>query len=457
MMVKTQNFDLIIIGAGSGLNVIPEGLNVAVVEKGPMGGTCLNRGCIPSKILIHSADIIEEIKKAKDYGIDVKLQKVNLAKITTRASRLVDNDSNNIEKGIRSSDNIKLFKGTGKFIGDRTIKIGNDIIKGNKIIIAAGCRPFITNIEGLGNVRYITSKEALRLTKLPRSMTILGGGYIAVELAHFYGSLGTKVTMIQRSDTLLSREDDEVAEKFTKLFGKKHNILTGQEVKKVWQKGNKIYTLTKDKKGKQRTIVSEQLLVALGLIPNSDILDVKKTGVKVNKNGYIEVNDYLQTSNKNIYALGDIIGTFLLKHTANYESEIVYENAIQENKVKRNYLAMPYAVFSSPQIAGVGLSEEQLKEKNIKYVTGRYDYIKTGMGEALQDKEGFVKVMIDKKTKKILGCRIMGTDAATLIHEVIVAMRNGLTAEQLANTIHIHPALSEVVQRAVINALQKAE
>ncbi len=449
-MVKVHNFDLVVIGAGSGLNLIPEGIKVAVIEKGPMGGTCLNRGCIPSKIIIHSADIAHAIRHAQDYGLNAKLNGVNLATITGRASKIVDTDASKIEKGIRSSDNITLFKGTGKFIADRTIKVGNDIIKGKKVVIAAGCRPMIPNIPGLKDVDYITSTEALRLKKQPKIMTVLGGGYIAAELAHFYSALGTKVTVIQRSDVLLSRQDREIAEQFTKAFRKQCNVLTGQDIVKVWQKGKKFYVQTK-----QKTIVSDQLLVAMGLTPNTDSLDVAKTGVKVNKNGYIVVNDYLQTSNKNIWALGDIIGTFFLKHSANYEAELVFENALAGNKIKRNYLAMPFAVFSSPQVAGVGYTEDELKEKKMKYVVGKYHYIKTGMGEALQDKDGFAKVLVDPKTRKFLGCHIIGTEASTLIHEVLVAMRNNLTADQLANTIHIHPALSEVVQRAVLNALRQ--
>ena len=451
-MAKVQNFDLIVIGSGSGLNLIPDNLKVALVEKGPIGGTCLNRGCIPSKIIIHSADVAETINNAKKFGINAKLNSVDFGKITSRASKIVDGESRSIEQGMRSSyGNIKLFKGEGKFIGDRTLQVGNNIIKGKKVIIAAGARPSIPPIEGLRDVDYMTSTEALRLTKQPKTLTIIGGGYIATELAHFYGSLGTKVTIIQRGDHLLSREDEEVAEKFTEVFSKKHNVLIKHEAKKVWKKGGKFYVLAQSKKGK-KTIVSDKLLVALGVKPNTDSLDVAKTGVKTNKRGYIEVDDYLQTSNKNIWAFGDIIGTFLLKHTANYEAEIVANNAIMNKKVKRNYLAMPYAIFSSPQIAGVGATEEELQEKKIKYAVGKHLYKKTGMGEAIQDEDGFVKVLIDPKTRKFLGCRILGTEASTLIHEVIVAMRNNLTADQVLNTVHIHPALSEVVQRAINNA-----
>lgn len=449
-MVKTHTFDLLVVGAGSGLNLIPGNMKVALVEKGPMGGTCLNRGCIPSKVLIHSADVAETIQRAKLFGINAKINSIDFVKITERASVLVDNDAKSIEKNIKESKSITLFKGEGKFIGDKTIKVGNDIIKAKKVIIAAGCRPTIPPIKGLDKVNYITSKEALRLRKQPKVLTIIGGGYIAVELAHFYGALGTKINLIQRSDMLLSREDDEIAEKFTEIFKKKYNILTGTEIQEVYQKGTTFTVVVKTKKGKQ-IVTSDHLLVATGLTPNTDVLDVKKTGVKTNKYGYIDVNDYLETSAKNIWALGDIIGTFLLKHSANYEAQIVYQNALAGQKVKRDYLAMPHAIFSSPQIAGVGYTEQELKEKKMKYAHGEYAYENTGMGEAIQDRNGFVKILVDPKTHKILGCHILGTEAATLIHEVLVAMKNNLTVFDLIRTVHIHPALSEVVQRAAAN------
>jgi dihydrolipoamide dehydrogenase len=275
-------------------------------------------------------------------------------------------------------------------------------------------------------------------------------------LGYFFAALGTKINIVQRGDKLIPNEDEDVSERFTEIWKKKHGLYLDYSAKKVSKRNGK-YHLEIEKKngGGKKTLVSDALLVAVGITPNTDILDVKKTGVKTNKHGHIEVNDYLQTSNRNIWALGDIIGAYGLKHSANYEAEIVFENALAENKVKANYTAMPHAIFSSPQIAGVGYTEQQLKEKKIKYVVGKYSHIKTGMGEALQDEDGFVKVLVDPKTRKFLGCHIMGTDAATLIHEVLVAMRNNLTADKLVSTIHIHPALAEVVQRAVNNALKQ--
>lgn len=446
-----QNFDLIVIGAGSGLNVSSAaaemGMKVAVVEKGPMGGTCLNRGCIPSKIIIHSADVAETIRKSKLFGINSKISSIDFKKITSRASNIVDKDAREIEEGIKEDKNTTLFKTEARFISERTLKVGKETIKGEKIIIAAGTRPSIPPVEGLKDVDFITSDEALRLKKQPKTMTILGGGYIAAELAHFYGALGTKINIIQRNRLLIPNEDEEISSEFTRIFSRKYNVLTNFDAKSVMKKNGKFVVIVEGKK----KLVSDQLLVATGRVSNTDILDVKKTNVETDEKGFIKTNDYLETTAKNIWALGDIVGKFLFKHSANLEAQYVYSNAILNKKIKVDYNAMPHAIFSSPQIAGVGLREQDLKEKKMDYAVGRYSYINSGMGLALQDNEGFVKIFADKKTFKILGCHILGTDASTLIHEVIVAMKARLTVNDIDKAVHIHPALSEVVQRAVRN------
>ena len=451
-----ENFDVIVIGAGSGLNISSatsaNGLKTAIVEQGPMGGTCLNRGCIPSKMIIHSADVAEMINKAKEFGINPKGYKVDFRKITERASGLVDKDSRNIEKGIRADKNTTLFKTEGKFVGYKTLRVGSKTIKGDKIIIAAGTRPQIPPIEGLDKVEHMTSTGALRLTKQPKSLTVIGGGYIAAELAHFYGALGTKINIIQRRDVLIPNEDREIAEEFTKIFSKKYNIFLNSDAIKVSKKNNKIVTTIKNKKNnKTKNIISDRLLVAAGRVPNTDILDIAKTAVKVDKKGYVKVNGYMETTARNIWALGDICGKYLFKHSANLEAQYVYNNAFGKQKKKIDYSAMPHAIFSSPQIAGVGYTEEELREKKIPYLVGRKRYIETGMGTALNDKDGFVKLLAHKKTRKILGCHIIGTDASTLIHEVIVAMKAKQKVDILEDAVHVHPALSEVVQRAVWN------
>ncbi len=449
-----KSFDLIVIGAGSGLDVAVEaanrGLRTAIIEEGPLGGTCLNRGCIPSKMIIHSADVAEEIKKANLFGLKASLTGIDFKRVTTRASHIVDEDSESIEQALRSGKNPVLFKSRAKFIAAHTLQVGKEKIIGNKIVIAAGARPSIPFLSGLDKVPYMTSTEALRLTTLPKSMIIIGGGYIGAEMGHFYAALGCKVTIIQRGSLLLSREDKEISELFTRLWKQKYGVVCNCDVIKVEKQGKKVVVHTKHG-GKKKRFVAEKLLIATGVKPNSDILDVAKVGVRTNERGFITVNKYMETSVKNIWALGDIAGIYLFKHSANLEAEYVLANLFGKKKAV-DYYPMPHAIFTNPQIAGVGMTEQEAREKNKEYVIGKYEYKNTGMGAAMEEKAGFVKFIVDRKSKEILGCHIIGPDASTLIHEVVMAMKadRKKALEILRMAVHVHPALSEVVQRAAL-------
>jgi mycothione reductase len=460
-----QKFDLIVIGSGSGLDVAnaatQNGLKVAVIEKDRMGGTCLNRGCIPSKLLIHSADVAEIIKNANLFGIDVDGLSVNFQKIVERVNNITDHNSGQIKNAFKDIENPKLFTKECKFVGEKTILIGdNEKITAEKILIASGTRPQIPKkIKGLEGSNYITSDEALRLKKQPRVITFIGGGYITCELAHFFGSLGTEINIVQLGDALIPKEDEEISKKFTEVFSKKYNVYLGYETESVSKSkrnsdndADSIFQIiAKNSDGrKSLELDSDQLLLAVGRIPNSDILDIEKAGVKVDEKGFIITDDYLETNVKGIFALGDAVGRYQFKHNANHESQYAFNNILHPNrKVAVDYTAMPHAIFSSPQVAGVGFTEQQLKKKSIDYQRSVYPYINTGMGKAIEDRDGFVKFLVDGKSRKILGCHIIGSHASILIHEVLVAMRVGDgTIDSISRTIHIHPALSEVIAKA---------
>ena len=496
-----QKFDLIVIGSGSGLDVAnaayQNGLRVAVIEKGKMGGTCLNRGCIPSKLLIHSADVAETIKSAHFFGLKVEGFSVDFHSIVERVNETVDLQSEEIRKSFEGRENPKLFANDCKFVGEKIISIegdgsghhssndnGNDekaiMITADKILLASGTRPRIPEIDGLKESGYITSDEALRLNKQPKVLTIMGGGYIACELAHFFGALGTKINIIQTREVLIPDEDEEVSRKFTEIFSKKYNIYLGYDTTFVSKENNnnnnnnysKFHVIAKNASGKQINLESDELLIAAGRIPNSDRLDLEKTGVKISKKGYIVTDRHLESNIKGIFALGDAIGRYLFKHSANYEAQYAFYNILHPNSmIPISYYAMPHAIFSSPQVAGVGFTEQDLAKKQqennkqnenknnnskniIDYRKSVYHYIDTAMGLAIKDHDGFVKFLIGKKDGKILGCHIIGSQASILIHEVLAAMRgytddNGDgTIENITKSIHIHPALSEVVARA---------
>ncbi len=454
----TKEFDLIVIGSGSGLDVANavarQGRSVAIVERDAIGGTCLNRGCIPSKMLLHSADVVETIQRADVFGVRVRGYTVDFPSIVDRVTSYVDGESNAIREGLRSIENPTLFEEDCRFVGPKTLRVGDDTLHAEKILVGSGGRPMVPDIPGLREAGFLTSDHALRLRVQPKALTIIGGGYIAAELAHFFGTLGTKVQIVQRRDRLVPNEDEEVAMKFTEIFRRKHAVYTGHDAARVDRKGREYRVTIRDvTTGTTAVLVSDQLLVAGGRTPNSDGLDVGKTGVRTDALGYILTDEYMETNVKGIFALGDAVGHFLFKHSANLEAQFSYFNIVDDaQKTRVDYHAMPHAIFTSPQIAGVGRTEQQLRSDKVDYLVGRYAYADTGMGEAIQDREGFVKILVDRMSRKILGCHILGTDASTLIHEVIVAMKAGEgTVGNLIWAVHVHPALSEVVQRAAAN------
>ncbi len=451
-----QHYDLIVIGAGSGLNVASAAANqfdwnVALVENGPLGGTCLNRGCIPSKMIIHAADVVQTINKAHKLGIQASVDAIDFEAITTRASTLVDQEAQQIEQNVLDHPKIDLYKTTGHFTAAKTVQVGDQQITGDRILIAAGARPFVPPIPGLDTVEYWTSTETLRQTKQPKSLIIIGGGYIGMELGHFYGSLGTDITVIEALDVLLSREDREIAQTFTQLFSQKYPVFLNHRVLRVSQDeaGMKHVIFAQDG-GEEKQVEAEAILVVTGTTPNTDTLSLENTTVQTTDRGYIVTDEFMETTEENVWALGDIVGKAPFKHGANYEAQIVLKNLHKPESAQTDYTIMPHAVFSSPQIAGVGLTEEQAKEQGIAYEVRKKDYIKTGMGQAMLAKDSFVKYIVDPQENKILGCHIIGPEASTLIHEVVVAMTMaGGNISAITDTIHIHPALSEVIQRAL--------
>ena len=447
-----KSFDVIVIGTGSGLDVAAHaaehGVSVAIVENGPFGGTCLNRGCIPSKMLIHCADVMETIKRAHLFGIKASVEAVDWQFIIRRANDEVDAEARQIEEANRNYPGITVFKGTGRFVGKKTLEVNGERIEAKMVIIAAGTRPSVPPIPGLDQVPYMTSDEALRLDRQPKHLAIMGGGYIAAELAHFYGTLGTKVTIIYRGSTLLRREDEQVAQRFTEVYRRKFDLVLNAQVSKVSQHGEETYVdVSVD--GDDRTVVADALLIATGRVPNTDTLDVAKAGVAVDARGFVRTDRYMQTNVPGIWALGDIVGRYMLKHNANLEAAYVAHNAFHpEHRMAVDYHAMPHAIFASPQVAGVGLTEQEARAQKVHYVASTYDYKDTAYGSSIEDRDGFVKVLAGHEKGEILGCHIIGTHASTLIQEAANAMRAHLSADAIRESIYVHPALPEVVHRA---------
>ena len=451
-----KRFDVITIGSGGGAKISSPaasmGLKVAVIEKDRLGGTCLNRGCIPSKMLIHPADVAIEIKEAHRFDIhhDPKFT-VDFAKLVERISSTVDSDSNKIVTSYSNHPNITLYQGSAKFIADKIIEINGEQITADKIFIAVGTRPTIPNIPGLAGTPYMTSTEALRNTTLPKSMIIIGGGYIGCELGHAYGALGTKTTFLVRS-RLLRAQDKEIAAEFQKVFSQYHDVQIGA-VPTTVEYANNTFTVHYTQDGKNLYVSAESLLIATGITSNVDTLDLINTDIELLPGNFIKTNEFLETSVPGIWSMGDCIGKYFFRHSVNFEGEYLFDY-IFGGKIKSpiNYPPMPHAVFTHPQVAGVGATEEELKTNNIDYVVGLNPYKSSAMGMALLSDHGFCKILVDRKSRKILGGHIIGPEASDMIHMIIAYMNMNGTLDDMLRTIYIHPALPEIVRNAARKA-----
>jgi pyruvate/2-oxoglutarate dehydrogenase complex dihydrolipoamide dehydrogenase (E3) component len=404
-------------------------------------------------MLIHCAGVMDTIQRAELFGIRARVEAVDWKFIIRRAYDQIDAEAQTIEEANRQTANTAVYKGRGRFVGQKTLEVNGERISAETIVLAAGSRPSLPDIPGLSSVPYITSDEALRLPEQPRRLAIVGGGFIAAEMAHFFGSLGTEVTIIQRGALLLQNEDEQVSRRFTEVCQRKLNLLLNAQVSKAYHRRSEI-ALEVSNGSSAASVVADALLVATGRIPNSDLLKVGNTGVEVDRQGFVKTDEYLETSVPGIWALGDIVGKNLLKHSANLEAAYVGYNILNpDDKVAVDYRAMPHTIFASPQVAGVGLTEQAAKERGTPHTVATYDYYDTAYGSSIEDRDGFVKVLAHPETREILGCHIIGSDASILIQEVVNAMRSGLTTAAITQSIYAHPALPEVVQRA-FGALQ---
>ncbi|HUV52669.1 MAG TPA: dihydrolipoyl dehydrogenase [Dehalococcoidia bacterium] len=450
-----KNYDVIVIGSGAGMIIVDEaveqGLKVALVDKGPIGGTCLNLGCVPSKMLIYAADRVVDIQEAGKLGIEVEIKSVDFAAIMKRMRKSRQESQAYVRKGIKESKNLDFYETEGHFVSDYTLEVGGKKIAGKKIFIASGSRPVIPPIKGLDGVEYLTNENVLELQKKPESLIIIGGGYVAVEYAHFFAAMGTRVTIIEMLDRLAQSEEPEMSKLLEKELKKHMKVYTNTQAQEIKKGGSSIAIVAKNRTtGKVMRLSAEKIMIAVGRRSNADLLKGENTGVEVDQRGFIKVDDYLETTKKNIFAVGDINGQQMFTHVANREAAIAWHNATSKKKVKMDYSAAPHAVYSHPQIASVGLTEENAK-KDYHLLIGRAKYSTTAKGEAMMEEEGFAKAIVDAHTNKILGFHIIGPYAPELIQEVINTMAGGGDIDSLSKGMHIHPALCEVILRTFDN------
>jgi len=458
-VLEMKEYDLISIGTGSAMNIVgvmiqknPQ-MKVAVIDKDEPGGICLTRGCIPSKMLLYPAELVRTIGRAGELGIDVDIRKVDFRGVMERMRTLIYKDINMIRQGLSHSKNIDYYPATAEFISPYTLKVSDETITSKMIFLCTGSKPILPPIKGLDEVGYLTSDTALTMNQLPRSMAIVGGGYIAAEYGHFFSAMGSKVSIIGRNPQFLKQEEPEVSALAKKELGKHMTILTNHEVREAEKTstGEKRLFAMSRQNGERVVITADEMLIATGRGPNTDVLHPERGGIKTDKTGWIIVDEYLETSQPNIWAFGDANGKHLFKHVANYESLVVYYNAVLNKKMKADYHAIPHAVFTYPEIGSVGLKEKEAIEKygEDNVLIGMYRYENTAKGEAMGVKEYFVKVIVEKEPMKIVGAHIIGPYASVLIQEIINLMYTPKqSAEPIINGMHIHPALNEVVERA---------
>lgn len=455
-----KEYDLISIGTGSAMSIVDvmvrenPRMQVAVIDKDEPGGICLTRGCIPSKLLLYPAELVRTIAKAGELGIDIEIKHINFQFVMERMRTLINKDINMIRQGLSHSGNIDYYPELAEFIAPYTLKIGNEAITAKMIFLCTGSTPIIPPIKGLVETGYHTSDTILMISRLPESIAVVGGGYIAAEYGHFLSSMGSKVTIIGRNPQFLKGEEPEVSALAKRELENYMTILTNHEVREAEKTpiGKKKLIAVNRGNGETVELIADELLIATGRGANTNILHPEKAGIQIDGKGWIIVNEYLETTQPNIWALGDANGKYLFKHVANYEAKVVYYNAVLKSKVKIDYHAVPHAVFTYPEIASVGLKEKETFNKygQDNVLIGFHRYQDTAKGEAMSVKDYFVKVLVERNTLKLLGAHIIGPYASILIQEIVNLMYTPMqSAKPVLNGMHIHPALNEVVERAI--------
>jgi dihydrolipoamide dehydrogenase len=459
-----NSYDVAIIGSGPGgyvaaIRCAQLGMKTTIIEKySTLGGTCLNVGCIPSKALLSSSHHFEEATKHfADHGIEIPGDiKVNLEKMIGRKQAVVDQTTGGIDF-LMKKNNITVYNGLGSFKDATHITIKGEEtieIEAKKIIIATGSKPSTLPFIKLDKERVITSTEALKLKEIPKHLVIIGGGVIGLELGQVYRRLGSEVTVVEYMDRIIPTMDAGLSKELNKVFKKaKCTMNLSHKVKSVERVGDEVVVKADNKKGEEVIIKGDYCLVSVGRRPYTDGLNAEAAGVKINERGQIDVNDHLQTSASNIYAIGDVIKGAMLAHKAEEEGVFVAETMAGQ-KPHIDYNLIPGVVYTWPEVAAVGKTEEELKADNVEYKVGQFPFRALGRARASGDIDGFVKILADKTTDEVLGVHMIGARCADLIAEAVVAMEYKASAEDISRMSHAHPTFAEAVKEAALAATE---
>lgn len=455
-----ESYDLAIIGTGSGNSILDERYadkRVAICERGTFGGTCLNVGCIPTKIFVYAAEVAQTVTEAARYGIDARIERVRWPDIVSRVFGRIDPIAAGGEEYRRSLPSVDVYAehtafgpvgSDGKYL--LRTKAGEEFTA-TQVVIAAGARTWIPPVIADSGVHYYTSDDVMRIPELPEHLVIVGGGFVAAEFAHVFSALGVRVTVVIRSQTMLRHCDDTVTQRYTEAAARKWDLRARREVTGARNAGRGVELQLDD----GSLVRGDALLVATGRVPNGDLLDAEQAGVDV-VNGRVVVDEYQRTSAPGVFALGDVSSPYELKHVANHEARVVQHNLLcdwDDTASMRitDHRYVPFAVFTDPQIATVGLSEAQAVAQGFDISVKVQEYADVAYGWAMEDTTGFVKLIAERGSGRLLGAHIMGHQASSIIQPLIQAMSFGLTAPEMARGQYwIHPALPEVVENALL-------
>lgn len=451
-----EQYDLVILGAGSGNSIITPALDdwkIAMVEEWVFGGTCLNRGCIPTKMFVHAADTVLHVQHASRFGVDAHVDAVRWADIRDRVFGRIDPIAAGGERyRTYECPNVTVHAGRGRFVGERQLEVatadGPVRIAGDQVVVAAGARPLVPDIPGLVETGFHTSDDIMRVEQVPDHLIVLGGGFIACELSHVFGAFGAQVTIVVRGDQLLRSEDHDVAAAITADFARRFDVRTHATVTLVERAGDRVRVHL----GDGSVVEGSHILVATGRVPNSDVIDAAAGGLAMHPDGRIVVDPTGAASVPGVWALGDISSPFMLKHVANHEARVVSHNIANPGDLRESdYRAVPHAVFTNPQIAAVGLTEHEARAVGIDVMTTIHHYSDVAYGWALEDTESFCKLVADRRTRTLVGAHIIGPHASSLIQQLVQGIRYGTTIDEMARgQYYVHPALGEVVENALL-------
>ena len=457
-----KEFDICVIGSGPGgyvaaIRASQLGFSTAIVEKRHLGGVCLNIGCIPTKALLRSAEVLESIQHASDYGIEVTGSKADFGGMVKRSRGI----ANKMSKGVQflmKANKIQVFMGTGVFDSKSELQVQDesgketDRIKAKNFIIATGARPRVLPNLPIDGKMIIDSEIAMTMEKQPKKMVIVGAGAIGVEFAYFYNTIGTEVTLVELQKTLVPVEDIDVGKELGKIYKKKGmNILTESTVESVTKKGKGVEVTVKTKKGEQK-IEADVVLSAVGVTGNVEGLGLEEIGVKIERGAIVVDRSTYSTGVEGVYAVGDIIGAPWLAHKASHEAIVLVEQLSGKNPKTINYENIPGCTYCEPQVASVGLTEAAAKEAGYEVKVGKFPLSASGKATALGHEEGFVKVIFDAKYGEWLGCHMIGFGVTEMIAEAVVARDLETTGHEIISAVHPHPTLSEAVMEAVAEA-----